>query len=118
MPRVPITTMGYQCARCGHEWLPRGDVQLPKVCPKCHSAWWDTPKLKPTTTYEEFSSKVRRVLKGEQRPMTWTEVRTKAKLPQLFPNNKWVRRMEQDSQLVRERDPKGIIMWSIASDEV
>ena len=118
MPRVPITIMGYQCARCGHEWLPRGDVQEPKVCPSCHSAWWDTPRPTSATTYEEFSNKVHRVLNEAGRPMTWTEVRTQAKLSQLFPNNQWVRRMEKDIQLIRNKDQKGIIMWSILSNEV
>ncbi len=30
------------CLRCGHEFVKRMDN--PKVCPKCHSAWWQTPK--------------------------------------------------------------------------
>jgi len=40
-------------------------------------------------------------------------VRTTAGLPQAFPNNKWVRRMESDIGLKRERDAHGIIHWSI-----
>lgn len=31
-----------KCLRCGHEWLPRKiDV---RICPRCKSAYWDTPK--------------------------------------------------------------------------
>ena len=44
--------MGYKmklprlaCKRCGYEWYPR-TPQKPKVCPKCKSAYWDTPKRK------------------------------------------------------------------------
>lgn len=37
---VPLT--GCRC-RCGHEWLPRGEVR-PTVCPKCKSPYWDRPK--------------------------------------------------------------------------
>lgn len=49
MPRV--TLRGYQCAQCGHKWLPRGEEQ-PLLCPKCKSLRWDkkTPaKNKPRT---------------------------------------------------------------------
>ena len=31
------------CERCGHEWYPRSPV-LPRYCPKCTSAYWDTPR--------------------------------------------------------------------------
>jgi DNA-directed RNA polymerase subunit RPC12/RpoP len=43
MSKVPI--MGYRCQRCGHEWLPRKNSKgEPKVCPKCKSPYWNTPK--------------------------------------------------------------------------
>ena len=29
------------CKRCGNEWEPRLDGQLPKQCPKCHSPLWN-----------------------------------------------------------------------------
>ena len=35
---------GYRCDRCEHEWLPREKGQHPKVCPKCKSPYWDTPR--------------------------------------------------------------------------
>lgn len=35
---------GYRCDRCGHEWLPRDKSQDPKVCPKCKSPYWNTPR--------------------------------------------------------------------------
>jgi hypothetical protein len=65
-------------------------------------------------TYEAFRKKVKNVLKGS-RPLTWTEVRTLAKLPQAFPNNKWVHRMEEDIRLARERDAHGIVFWRLLS---
>lgn len=36
---------GFRCERCGHEWLPRekGGPE-PKVCPKCKSPYWNTPR--------------------------------------------------------------------------
>lgn len=54
MAKISITKMGYKCERCNHEWLPRDitskldklNTNLPKVCPKCKSPYWDTPRKK------------------------------------------------------------------------
>lgn len=40
---VDIVVKGFKCLRCGHTWVPRAG-EAPRVCPKCKSAWWDTPK--------------------------------------------------------------------------
>ena len=108
--------MGFRCERCGHEWVPRNQEHAPKVCPnpKCKSPYWDRPRSsKPILSYEEFSETIARVLKAAGHPITWTEIRTTAKLPQAFPNNGWVRRMESDIKLKREKDAHGIIHWSL-----
>lgn len=113
--RVPITVMGYRCERCSHEWIPRGDAQQePAVCAKCKSPYWNRPRRKPTSmlTYEEFRDKIQQTLKRSG-PLTWTEIRTVAKLPEKFPNNKWVRRMEQDIALKRNKEAHGIIKWRL-----
>ena len=113
MGRVPITVMGYHCERCHHEWIPRGDFEAqPKVCPKCHSAYWDSPR-RSMMTYEDFRNKIKDTIASSDKPLTWTEIRTIAKLPQAFPNNQWVHRMEKDIKLERKRDKHGIILWSI-----
>lgn len=114
MARVPITVMGYRCERCNHEWIPRGDSeQEPSVCPKCKSPYWNRPrKVTSMLTYEEFRDKIRDTLEKSS-PLTWTEIRTNAKLPQAFPNNKWVHRMESDISLRRNKDSHGIIKWSL-----
>jgi predicted Zn-ribbon and HTH transcriptional regulator len=50
MAEIVITLPGYRCERCGHEWCARKSKNAPeqggppKICPKCKSAWWDTPK--------------------------------------------------------------------------
>jgi len=41
-PIGKVLLEGYRC-RCGHEWLKRGDLE-PRVCPKCKSTRWDSPK--------------------------------------------------------------------------
>lgn len=105
--------MGYRCERCSHEWIPRGAEQEPFVCPKCKSPYWNRPRKQTSMlTYEEFRDKIRNTLK-KSGPLTWTEIRTGAKLPEKFPNNKWVHRMEQDIALKRKKDSNGIINWSI-----
>ena len=67
-------------------------------------------------TYEQFRDKIASVLMAEKQPLTWTEIRTTAKLPQAFPNNKWVRRLETDIGLKRERDAHGIIHWNLGTN--
>ena len=113
LARVPITVMGYRCERCAHEWIPKGFEREPAVCPKCKSPYWNRPRKKAMMTYEDFSGKIERTLRESDGPLTWTEIRTTAKLPQKFPNNKWVRRMEKDIGLERQRDAHGIIYWRL-----
>ena len=114
MARVPITVMGYRCERCGHEWIPRGPAEEePRVCPKCRSPWWNKPR-KSMMTYDDFRSKVAAILRNAGGPLTWTEIRTSAGLPQLFPNNQWVHRLEKDSGLTRRRDSNGVVHWQLS----
>jgi hypothetical protein len=115
MARVPITVIGYRCERCAHEWVPiRADTE-PKVCPKCKSPYWNTPRKRSAMTYDDFRDQIKAALTSAARPMTWTEVRATAGLPQRFPNNQWVHRMESDIALVRDRDAHGIIHWQLAA---
>ena len=65
-------------------------------------------------TYEEFRDAIKKTIEESPgRALTWTEIRTTAKLPQLFPNNGWVRKMETDIGLDRKKDSHGIILWRI-----
>ena len=113
MPRVPITIMGFRCERCEHEWIPRDTQQEPAVCPKCKSPYWDRPRKKSSMlTYEDFKDKIQATL-APVASLTWTEIRTIAKLPEKFPNNQWVHRLERDIALRREKDDLGIFKWKI-----
>ena len=38
-----IMLKGFQCERCGHKWAPR-ENELPRVCPKCKSPYWNTAR--------------------------------------------------------------------------
>lgn len=31
-----------ECLRCRHKWIPH--IETVRICPKCKSAYWDTPK--------------------------------------------------------------------------
>ena len=113
MARVPITVMGYRCERCSHEWIPKDAQKEPSVCPKCKSPYWNRPrKATSMLTYEDFRDKIRQTLQ-DAGPLTWTEIRTKSNLPQKFPNNQWVHRMENDIGLERKKDAHGIIHWQL-----
>ena len=117
MARVPITIMGFHCERCTHEWIPTLERD-PIVCPKCKSPYWNTPrKPSPLLTYEKFRDMIRETLETSEAPLTWTEIRTSARLPQAFPNNRWVHRLEEDIGLTRNKDRHGIIKWALATSE-
>jgi predicted Zn-ribbon and HTH transcriptional regulator len=38
-----IMVIQYICERCDHKWHPRQN-ELPTICPKCKSAYWDKPR--------------------------------------------------------------------------
>ncbi len=114
MHKVPITVMGYRCERCGGEWIPKDSEKEPVACPKCKSPYWNRPrKTAPMLTYEDFRDRIRKALE-KSGALTWTEIRTIAQLPEKFPNNKWVHRLEQDIGLKRNKDGHGIIKWKLS----
>ena len=50
-----ITATGSICNQCGHEWVPRhNQMGLPKVCPKCKSPKWNTPKETPANNQQDI----------------------------------------------------------------
>jgi len=62
--------------------------------------------------YEDFKNKVKEVLEKAEKPLTWKEIRERAGFTQKFPNNVWVRNMEKDIGLVREK-VKGKTFWRL-----
>lgn len=118
MARVLITVFGFRCERCDHEWIPRRGVdEEPRVCPRCHSPWWNRPSKKARMSYDDFKGRIRDALRRAGRPLTWKELRTAANLPQAFPNIQWVRRMENDIGLLRRRESDRVIHWLLKGRE-
>lgn len=71
-------------------------------------------RIAPTKmAYEEFREKIKEVLQYNDKGMTWTQIRTRLKLDQVVPNNKWVRRMEKDIGLMRVKGTNGVIVWRV-----
>jgi len=54
-------------------------------------------------TYKEFRDSIEKLLKSKKKELTWTEIREELNLPQKVPNNLWVRMMENDIGLIREK---------------
>ena len=43
--KIKMTFDGYRCLRCGKEWVPKMMGTKPTVCPKCHSPYWNKPRI-------------------------------------------------------------------------
>ena len=71
----------------------------------------NTDKGDQEMNYEEFRDKVKGVLLKNKNGLTWSQIKEKLNLPQKVPNNKWVKWLEKDIKLVREK--KGTIIWRI-----
>lgn len=38
------TVKAFKCDRCQYVWCPRNKDEKPLTCPRCRSAFWDTPR--------------------------------------------------------------------------
>ena len=70
-------------------------------------------KLPRPRDYEKFRDPIERIMKEAKEPLTWTEIKGKAGFRQRVPNNKWVKWMEEDIGLVRERTKDTKILWRL-----
>jgi len=62
--------------------------------------------------YEEFKNQIKNILANAGEPLTWNEIRIRGNLKQKLPNNLWVRKMEEDIGLIREKI-KGKMYWKL-----
>lgn len=65
-------------------------------------------------TYERFKQSIERILREAKQPLTWSEIKETAGFEQRVPNNKWVKWMEEDIGLVREKTKDGKILWRLS----
>jgi hypothetical protein len=63
--------------------------------------------------YERFRASIERILKQAKEPLTWAEIKEKARFEQKVPNNRWVRWLEKDIGLVREKTKGGKTVWRL-----
>lgn len=44
--KVKFEVEGYQCLRCGYQWVPRifKEAEEPTICPRCKSPYWNKPR--------------------------------------------------------------------------
>lgn len=66
------------------------------------------------TQYEQFKERICRALRSSKEGLTWTELRAAASLSQRVPNNVWVRRLEEDSGLVRAKSSGKGTVWRLS----
>jgi len=52
-----VLVVGHRCWRCSHEWLSYDKNNIPKVCPKCKSPYWDRERLTPKKENKKTKSK-------------------------------------------------------------
>ena len=63
--------------------------------------------------YEEFKQIIKEELSKEPSGLTWSQIRERRpELYQRFPANQWVRQMEKDIGLVRDK-VKGKVYWRL-----
>jgi antitoxin component of MazEF toxin-antitoxin module len=81
------------------EMIVQGDSLQLKATP--------TPISKPIAIakdpYEDFRDEVEKVLQSHPNGISWSQIKKQLQLSQRTPYHKWVRRMEKDIGLVREK---------------
>jgi len=72
---------------------------------------------KEEVLYEEFRDSIKNILERHSSGLTWTQIRDKLNLPQQYPNNQWVKRLEKEIGLARIKIGN-ISYWNFENDVV
>jgi bifunctional DNA-binding transcriptional regulator/antitoxin component of YhaV-PrlF toxin-antitoxin module len=105
LPKKPIEKIGW---KAGDE-LEAEAMGNQIVIKKVEGGEMKEAKKMP---YEEFKKKIEKILKEEPEGLTWTEIKKRANFQQKVPNNMWVKMMENDIGLVREKKER-VIIWRL-----
>ena len=91
------------------ETIVKGKALLLKATP--------TPMSKPIAVakdpYEDFRDEIKKLLRNNPQGLSWAQIKKRLQLSQRAPYHKWVRRMEKDIGLLRERRGSKTI-WRLA----
>jgi uncharacterized protein YeaO (DUF488 family) len=74
-------------------------------------------KNKEEVLYEDFGKSIKNILERHPSGLTWTQIRDKLNLPQKYPNNKWVRKLERDINLKRIKTGQ-FSYWNFEHDTI
>jgi len=70
---------------------------------------------KEEVLYEEFKNSIKNILERHPSGLTWTQIRDKLNLPQKYPNNQWVKRLEKEIGLARIKIGN-VSYWNFEND--
>jgi len=84
--------------------------QRREIAQKAARTRWEQQKGKD---YEKFRAPIERILKRTKKPLTWAEIKEQAGFGQKVPNNKWVKWLEEDIELIREKTKEGKTVWRL-----
>jgi len=73
----------------------------------------DITKKEIKPSYNDFKEKIETLLNKNPDGLTWTDIKQIGRFSQKVPNNKWVKKLEEDIQLVRHRDRNRGIVWKL-----
>lgn len=68
---------------------------------------------KGASDYDDFKKTIQKILRRSKKPLAWAEIKEKAGFKQKVPNNRWVKQMEVDIGLIREKDEKRRTVWRL-----
>lgn len=74
-------------------------------------------KTNEPLTYEEFKNSIKNILERHPSGLTWSQIRDKLNYSQNFPNNKWVRKLEEDIGLNRIKRGSNML-WSLENNSI
>ncbi|MCX6748972.1 MAG: DUF488 domain-containing protein [Candidatus Pacearchaeota archaeon] len=72
---------------------------------------------KEEVLYEEFKNSIKNILERHPSGLTWSQIRDKLNLPQKYPNNLWVRKMEKEIGLARIKIGN-VSYWNFENDSI
>ncbi|ADE55896.1 hypothetical protein [Coraliomargarita akajimensis] len=64
-------------------------------------------------TFEEFRKRIVADLHGAPDGLTWSELKQRNHLPYTRPCPEWIKALEQDDGLIRERRKERALLWEI-----